>query len=426
MKKFLSLFLVIASILSTLAFAVSCVDEDTLEADGTQNSSGNASASQNGTLSAGNSDTRPPVFITNNNSSTSSVMNTSAALLSSVRVIAHFERYLGYGAGLSKIQKESAGVIYRINRSSGDAYIITNFSTVYLKDAVSPNHVSDNIEIFLYGQESESYSVKATYIGGSLAGEIAVLKVTGSEVIKRSHAIPVEIADSNNLHIFDEVFAIDNPGDKGLSAMTGIVSLENDIISMLGADGKTTVNLRTIRTNTVFGENSDPYNPPGGGLFDKSGNLVGISIPKKTSDNTDNMAYAIPSNIAKGIADILIESYTGSVTVGYKKYDLGIKMENVASGVIIDSTTGEVIKISEVGISEIASSSPLASVAEVGDIITEISVDGEAVSVNAMHIVIEQMLKAKAGSTVKLTLLRADEVFEKTITITKDMLLLVA
>ena len=428
MKKALSLILALILIFSTVIFAVSCGDsEDSQDASGggapdNDDTRGDESnPDQGGT----GDESKPPVFIPGGSEDTdpADLKNTSRALLSTVRVVAHFERYLGYGqTSLSKTEKESAGVIYKLDRQAGDAIIITNFHAVYLKDAVSPNHVSDNIEIFLYGQESESYAIKATYIGGSLSGEVAVLKVSGSEVIKHSHATAVTPADSNGLHIFDRVFAIGNPEGRGLSATDGIVSVENDSISILGADGKTTIQLRTIRTNAVFGDDGNP----GGGLFDKNGNLVGLLVPGKTGDNMDSMSYAIPSNLAIRIADILIENQTSSVTVGYKKYQLGISMAPSASGVIVDEVTGAVIKTEQIEITAIQDTSPLKGFALVGDIITSISVDGPEVSVSAMHILIEEMLRARLGSAVTITLERDGETLTKTVIMTESMLIPVA
>ena len=430
MKKALSFILAILMILSTLAFAVSCGDSDAdtdSSANGDDTSANTSGGTQNPpSNSNGGGDSSKPVFLPNDNDSTdpADIKTTSRALLSSVRVVAHFERYLGYGqTSLSKTDKESAGVIYKLDREAGNAYIITNFHAIYLKDAVSPNHVSDNIEIFLYGQESQSYAIKATYVGGSLAGEVAVLKVTGSEVIKHSHASAVTPADSNELRVFDSVFAIGNPADRGLAATNVIVSVENDNISILGADGKTTIQLRTIRTNAVLGEDENS----GGGLFNKNGGLVGILVPKTSGDNINNMSYAIPSNVATRIADILIEAQATSVTVGYKKYQLGITMESSASGVIIDELTGAATKIEQIRISAIQDSSPLSGFAQVGDIITAISVDnGDEMSVIAMHNVIEEMLKARLGSKVTLTIQRDGEYLTKTVTVTESMLTPVA
>ena len=422
MKKVLSLILSVILIFSTLLFAVSCGETDGEPlADGSTADKDTSGNSSGGNLGASN----PPVFLPGESGTTdpSDIKMTSRALLSSVRVVAHFERYLGYGqTSLSKTKKESAGVIYRLDREAGDAYIITNFQAVYLKDAVSPSHISDHIEIFLYGQESESYSIRATYVGGSLSGEVAVLRVSGSEVIKHSHATAVTPTNSNGLRIFDGVFAIGNPKGRGLSATSGIVSVENDSISILAADGKTTILLRTVRTNAVFGDEENPS----GGLFDRNGNLVGILVSGKSGDNIDNMSYAIPSNLVVGIADILIENQTSSVSVGYKKYQLGISMAASASGVTVDEVTGAVIKTEQIEITAVQDGSPLEGFANIGDIITSVSVDGRKVNVTALHIVIEAMLSARLGSTVEITLQRGGETLTKTVKITENMLTAVA
>lgn len=356
---------------------------------------------QNGNLSADYSDLKPEF----------------RALLSTVRVVANFERYLGYGqTTLTKSKKESSGIIYKLDRESGDAYIITNFHAVYLKDAVSAKHISDNIEVMLYGQESSQYSVKATYIGGSLQSEIAVLKISGSEVIKNSHALALTAANSNDVRVFDEVFAIGNPKGFGLSATDGIISTENEALSLIGADGATSIKLRVFRTSAAINEGNS-----GGGLYDKDGRLVGVVVAKKTGEEIDNMAYAIPSNLAIAIADILIEGYTGAVTVGYAKYDLGITVSAMASGIIVDPASGALIKEERVRISSVAAGSALESLVKVDDIITSVTVDGKTTAITATHLLSDAMLKARLGSTVTVTVLRDGKSLSHTVEITDGM-----
>lgn len=424
MKRTISLFLSLILILGVLCSAISCTDVNVYVNGEGDTSGGGIQPDSSLGDDTGTLEGDLPTFIENGNQNTDyeSLKPEARALLSTVRVLAHFERYLGYGqTSLSKYKKESSGIIYRLDRAAGDAYVITNFHSVYHKDAISSSHVSDNIELFLYGQESAEYAIPATYVGGSLANEIAVLKVSASEVLKHSHALPAVTTDSNDLRIFDEVFAMGNPEGLGLSVTNGIVSVENDSLSILGADGKTTIKLRVIRTSAPINEGNS-----GGGLFTEDGKLCGIVVAKKTGDDIDNIAYAIPSNLASLIADILIENYKGTVTVGFKKYQLGITMSTAASGIIVDEENSTLIKEELIKITAFAEGSALASFAELEDIITSITVDGKTTRVTAMHNVIEAMLEARLGSIVTVTLLRGEETITKTLTVTESMLLGVA
>lgn len=422
MKRIISLFLALSIILGVLCAAASCGDVNVIvnEKNDSAQGSGIQPDSSIGDDNSNNT-TDLPTFIENGNGDAdySSLKPEVRALLSTVRIVAHFERYLGYGS-LSKYKKESSGVIYQIDRTAGDAYIITNFHAVYHKDSVSTAHVSDDIEIFLYGQESSEYSIPATYVGGSLSGEIAVLKVAASEVIKHSHALAVTAKDSNSLRVFDKVFAMGNPEGLGLSVTSGIVSVENDNLSILGADGKTTIKLRVIRTSAAINEGNS-----GGGLFDEDGKLCGVVVAKKTGDDIDNIAYAIPANLAILTAGILIESYSGSVAVGYKKIHLGITMAPTASGIIIEEESGTLRKEELIEITAINEDSALIEFCEIGDIITSINVNGKETRVIAMHNVIEAMLEARVGSTVTVTVLRDGKLLTKTLNVTEDMLLAV-
>ena len=412
-KRILSLILALSVILGTLAFTVSCGDVQIVIGGG---SSVQPDSSTSG--DSGNGDSDLPIFIENGNQETdySELKPVSRGILSTVRIVAHFERYIGYGqTSLSKFKKESSGVIYQLNRETGDAYIITNFHAVYHKDAISTNRISPNIDVYLYGQEDEAYAISATYVGGSLTSEIAVLKVSSSEVLKHSHALAAGVADSNSISIMDEVFAVGNPEGLGLSVTGGNISVEHDELSVLAADGKTTLKLRVIRTTAPINEGNS-----GGGLYNADGELCGIVVAKKTGDDIDNIAYAIPSNLATLIADILIENYTGSVTVGFNKYQLGVTMESAAMTVKVNDE-GELVCEELVSISEIKEGSVLSGKAELGDIITSISINGTAYSVTRIHNVVEAMLGARLGSTVSLTLLRGDKTVTVTVTVSEAM-----
>ena len=99
---------------------------------------------------------------------------TAKGLMSTVRVISK------YASSLS----QSAGVIYKLDKSAGDAYIITNYHAV----ANSENGISDNISVFIYGSEINDLAISADYVGGSMYYDIAVLKIENSDILKASDA----------------------------------------------------------------------------------------------------------------------------------------------------------------------------------------------------------------------------------------------
>ena len=79
---------------------------------------------------------------------------------------------------------------------------------VYYKLAISGDKISSDINVFLYGMEAEQYAIKATFIGGSLTEDIAVLKIEDSEIIRNSCAVSAVIGDSEALSVTDKVLAV--------------------------------------------------------------------------------------------------------------------------------------------------------------------------------------------------------------------------
>ena len=210
----------------------------------------------------------------------------------------------------------------------------------------------------------------------------------------------------------DSVVAIGNPEGQGISATSGIVSVDSEPLVMIGADGVSTITPRVIRVSAAINEGNS-----GGGLFDTEGKLVGIVNAKKTGSDIDNIAYAIPSVVATGIADNIIGFCDGSQNTAFYKAMLGIKLTANVTGLVIDPESGKVIKSELVEVAELTSTCITGDLVQVGDVITAISVDGVSREVTRMHHVIDHMLKARVGSTVELTIKRGEETVTATITV---------
>ena len=124
---------------------------------------------------------------------TDTVTASSRALLSTVSIVANFDVTSFGGYEITTQVGYGSGVFYRVDKSTGDAYIITNYHVVHNASSITSDEISDDIGIYLYGQEMEKYKISAEYVGGSLTQDLAVLKVSGSDVIKNSLAVPVVI-----------------------------------------------------------------------------------------------------------------------------------------------------------------------------------------------------------------------------------------
>lgn len=187
-----------------------------------------------------------------------------AIVTESVSTDSWFGQYVTKGAG--------SGVII-----SEDGYIVTN------------NHViegASSIKVTLHDGTEE----KATLVATDEQTDVAVIK------IEKTGLIPVTFGDSSALNVGDLTVAIGNPmGTLAGSASEGIVS---GLERQLTVDGKT---MTLIQTSASI----SPGNS-GGGLFDQSGNLIGVVVAKSASSEAEGLGFAIPSDLVKEVSDSLI------------------------------------------------------------------------------------------------------------------------
>ena len=336
-------------------------------------------------------------------SGSSSVENVSAenrTLLSTVSIVCDFD--LTPSAG--------SGVIYSIDKQKGDAYIVTNYHVIYYND------LFDECNVYLYGMEADQYAIPATFIGGSIDNDIAVIKVTGSEVIKNSYAIAAPFADSEAVRVFDTSIVVGNPEGFGISATKGIISVESEKLDIEGADG-TLIHLRVMRTDAAVNRGSS-----GGGLYNEKGEIIGVVCAKRIGDDVDNFGYAIPSNLAKNLVDNIIHFCDGASKTQVMRPRMGITVIASAQGVIVDPETGEIRPGHITSISSITSGSVIADKVAKGDIINSITIDGIKTVINRSYQVPDTMLSARVGSKVILNITRGNQTFDVTFTVTENML----
>jgi serine protease Do len=343
------------------------------------------------------------------------------ALLSAVSIRCVFQT-TSYGTsfqpgGMSSREKTSAGsgVIYKIDKNNGDAYVITNYHVVYNSQSNTENGISKNIKVYLYGQENDAYAIPATYVGGSMNYDLAVLKIDGSRVLAESNAVAVTFADSNNVAVLDQAIAVGNPEALGISATLGYINVDSEYITMEGADGITEIQIRVMRMDTAVNSGNS-----GGGLFNNKGELIGIVNAKLTS--SENMSYAIPSNFVKCVADNILYYCDGKSTENVFRCYLGITVSASKLYTVYDKDTGKVHKREEISIASIEKNSLASGVLEAGDVINSITVDGVKYDVNRMYIVTDSMLNARIGSVVTINVTRGEQTLDLTIEITESSL----
>lgn len=351
---------------------------------------------------------------------------TTAGLVSAVTVTANFEKtvnsgygglFPGYGGGstTSEYSSKGSGVIYELDRDTGSAFIITNYHVVYDSSSNGDDGISSDIEVYLYGMEYEEYAIPAEYVGGSLYYDIAVLHVKNCDALKRSVYNSVKIADSDLTCAGDVAIAIGNPKGNGISASLGIVSVNSEYITMAAADNYTPVTFRVMRVDTAVNSGNS-----GGGLYNSQGELVGIVNAKIVDEAVENIAYAIPSSIAVAVAENIIDNCFGKENKTVMRALLGVTLSITDSYAEIDTESGALTIIERVSVSEILTDSPAEGKLQVGDVIKSITVAGNTTDVERRYHLIDEMLNARVGDAVTLTVERDGAEFTVEMQITED------
>ena len=309
-------------------------------------------------------------------------------LLSAVSVKAYNSSSTSGSAG--------AGIIYKLNKEAGYAIIVTNYHVVY--DGSVDDGVYDTIKAYLYGGECESQAIATTYVGGSMNYDLAVLKVENSDVLKNSYARQVTLSDGGS-QVGEKAIAIGNPQAKGLSATSGIVSVESEHISISAVDNSGTISMRVMRIDTAINSGNS-----GGGLFNAYGQLIGIVNAKYNSTSIDNVGYAIPIGVVKNVVDNVLDSSDGKVRKLVFNFDVTAQESVLAYDAITDEyyikETCVVSKVSAGGLAD--------GILQVGDVIDTISINGVEKAVNRIYDVADLMLTVRLGDQVQLTVLRGE------------------
>jgi serine protease Do len=322
---------------------------------------------------------------------------TSKGLLSAVRVLSRFSSSIGQGAG----------VIYRLDKDKGDAYVITNYHVV----SKTGEGISDNISLYIYGSERDDKTINAEYLGGSMYYDIAVLKVKGSNVLKNSNASAASVAEPDNIFVGDNAIAIGNPEGGGISATLGIISVDSETIS-IKSDDNTTQDFRVMRVDTAINHGNS-----GGGLFNSKGELIGIVNALSPADTLENIAFAIPISTACAVADSIIDHPDHDTL---QRAMLGVTVQSIDSKAVYDSESGRTTILEKVSISQISSGSIAEGVLAEGDILKTISIGDREKQIKRRFNLIDFMLTARVGDTVDLKIERNGEEMTVSFVITED------
>lgn len=337
-------------------------------------------------------------------------------LLSTVSVYCAFSVKTIGETGSKNALSAGSGVIVDLDKENGNATVITNYHVVY--DVDSTEKISKDICLYLYGgragyDEDGSLGgvsgIHASYVGGAMNYDIAVLRVENSEILKQSVAEEAKIGDSETLTVGERVFAIGNAEGEGISVTEGVLSVESESIDLTAADEKSTVSFRVMRTDAALNHGNS-----GGPLFNAKGQLIGINNAKKVEEEVDAMGYSLPITQVMYVVENLLDN--GGVV---RRAMFGITVETVDSKAVWDEQRGRVKIVETIRVAEIVKGSISENKFEVGDKILSIQIaDGEKKEVERNFHVIDRMLSVRLNDTVKVTVLRNGQ--EETLSFTFD------
>ena len=325
-------------------------------------------------------------------------------------------------AGFNFIGRPSAtgsgsGVLLRIDRDTGVSYIVTNYHVIFYQDA-SPS-LSRSIRIAPIGREffgdgasNLDLSIQAEFVGGSRALDVAVLRTVANYALRNSVHQPAAIADSNLVIKGDTAIAIGSPGFGTTSATVGVVNKETEDIRMQALDSSFgLVWHRVMRIDAAI----NPGNS-GGGVFNRMGQLIGIVMAKQVAGAIDNIGYAIPSNVAVGVARNVMQN----VRVGGNviRYTIGATTEIIGSMPVLLNGTF-VVSREDIAVTNVAANSPAAlGGLRVSDVLrTAQLADYDPIDITRSFMLPDYLLRARADDILTLTVLRGSQLVELTITI---------
>jgi putative serine protease PepD len=219
---------------------------------------------------------------------------------------------------------------------SSDGYVLTNTHVVTLDGETGTPKVTV--------QTLDGRLLDAKIVGTDPVVDLAVIKVSGV-----SDLVAASFADSSKLNVGDATIAIGAPLGLANTVTDGIISALNRSISIAssaapeggeqapddndnggqgpfdfwqfgqepgagGARPSSTISIPVIQTDAAI----NPGNS-GGALLDADGRVIGINVAIASTGRTSNsqsgsigVGFAIPSNLAKRVADELITTGTAS------------------------------------------------------------------------------------------------------------------
>ena len=334
-----------------------------------------------------------------------------------------------------------SGAILWMDKAVGDAYVVTNCHVIY--DDSSDSTYCPDIRLYLYGQDTggvnylisssditddENYRIPAQIVGASVNYDIALLKVTGSTVLKRSDAVAVSnkksVAEAlTDSFVSDEsaivgqtVYAIGNASGEGMSASNGIVAKDSEQIDVSLSDtgDNSYYSYRVLRTTAPINHGNS-----GGALYNTQGKIVAIVNAKDEASDVDNMGYALPANTVRRLLVSIYDSFisNGSKPISGTNTKCGINKAFLNISTVVSDSYA---RLNEEGVAVIVETVKVQAVEgapgrgnlQIGDILVSAkltSEDGtvkEDIKISRSFSLSEMLISAREGDTLTLVVER--------------------
>ena len=308
----------------------------------------------------------------------------------SVQEVQNYFDMFGMGGQMQEQEVESAGSGIIVGQNDTELLIVTN------------NHVvenADTLSVAFVDNEVYEAAIKGTDADNDLAVVAVKLEEISDDTMSEIKAI--QLGDSENLQVGEQVVAIGNALGLGQSVTVGHVSALNREVTVDG------VTKTVIQTDAAI----NPGNS-GGALLNSKGEVIGINEAKYADEKVEGVGYAIPISHAKDIIDDL-KTRTTKVEVGEEEQGyLGIQIQNIDASMAKLYGMPEGVYVYKITEDSAAANSELKE----KDIITKF--DGETVRNYAD--LTKLLTYYKEGTTVNLTVQRLEngEYVEKEIPIT--------
>lgn len=354
--------------------------------------------------------------------------------------------YLSYGSG----------VIVDLDKENGDAYILTCCHLIY--DDSMTSTISQRVYMYLYGQDIEgvnftideeeedgtedgaTYSGSAYYkyvftdddycrmegtvVAASTTYDLALIKVTGSDVIKKSGAVAADFAEDDEVYIGRSVYAVGNSLGEGTAVTTGSISKDSYEITYSVKTGSSNT-YRVIQTDAAVNSGNG-----GGALYNLDGEIIGI-VNDKDASGTDNIGYALAGSNVKRICQLMLDTASDSaitrsgISRGYLKtstssggrpgWESSTNSGSNAGYEVTNTSSVYDEDLQAARIKEVVSANTAAYGLQDGDIITHLlmtDADGNTVEdldITRKYLLDDALISYRSGYTVTLTYIRTAE-----------------